>query len=67
MLHAVPKNLITRAEAIQVLHILLECSICLAEKLCLGMSAVIKLLHKQREQAMYWAKCSLIRCEVRMA
>jgi len=36
-------------------------------KLCLGMSAVVKLLHKQREQAMYLAKSSLMHCKMRMA
>jgi len=37
------------------------------EKLCLGMTAVFKLLHKQREQAIYWAKCSLKHRKMMMA
>ena len=67
MLHGVPPILNTRAEAILVLRIFVERSICLAEKLCLNMSAVVKVLHKQHEQTIYWAMCSLIRCNMRMA
>lgn len=52
MLCGVSHNLITRLQAIQVLQMCVGCSICLAEKLSVGMLAIIKLLNRQCEQAM---------------